>query len=61
MNKGIKKIIEIECSSNEEKIKVGELINNQLVSNKDYIDNSIILNIDGDCKVRLTIFNECKK
>ena len=59
-NKTFKKKIEIECSSNEEKKKVGELIHNQLAGNKDYIDSNILLNIDEDCKVVLIIFNECK-
>ena len=59
-NKTFKKAIEIECSSNEEKMKVGELIHNQLVGNEDYINNNIVLNIDEDCKVILVMFNECK-
>ena len=59
-NKAFKKAIEIECSSNEDKMMVGEAIHNQLVGNEDYINNNIILNIDEDCKVILVIFNECK-
>ena len=58
-DKTFKKAIEIECSSNEEKMRVGESIHNQLVGNEDYINNNIILNIDEDCKVILVIFNEC--
>lgn len=60
-NKLFKKYIEIECSSNEEKVKIGELIHNQLKGNEDYINNNIILNIDEDSKVILVIFNECKE
>lgn len=60
-NKTFKKAIEIECSSNEEKMEVGKLIHNQLKGNQDYIDNNIILNIDEDCKVIVIIFNECKE
>ena len=59
--KQFKKAIEIECSSNEEKMKVGELIHNQLKGNQDYIDNNIILNVDEDCKVIVIIFEECKE
>ena len=59
-NKTFKKAIEIECSSNEEKMKVGQCIHCQLSGNKDYIDSNILLNIDEDCIVRLIIFNECK-
>jgi hypothetical protein len=56
-----KKIIEIRCLSNEEKMKVGTLIHEQLAGNKDYIDSNIVLNIDEDCKVILIIYPECEE
>ena len=59
-NKTFKKTIEIECASNEEKMRVGESIHNQLVGNPDYINSNILLNVDEDCKVILVIFNECQ-
>ena len=58
--KHLKKAIEIECASNEEKMKIGKSIHDQLKGNEDYINNNIILNIDEDSKVILVIFNECK-
>lgn len=61
MAKTFKKAIEIECSSNEEKMEVSRKIHNQLVGNKDYIDSNIVLNHDEDCKVMVIIFNECKE
>lgn len=61
MAKSFKKAIEIECSSNDEKMKVSRLIHDQLVGNQDYIDNNIVLNHDEDCKVMVVVFNECKE
>ena len=61
MDSELKKVITIECSDNDEKMIVGNLIHKQLVGNKDYIDNNIILNIDTDNTVNLWIFKECKE
>lgn len=57
----IKRIIEVRCSSNEEKMEISKLIHNQLVGNEDYIHNSIILNHEEDRKVLLVIFKECEE
>lgn len=61
MTKTFKKAIEIECSSNEEKMEVSRKIHNQLVGNKDYTNSNIVINHDEDCIVLVVIFNECKE
>ena len=59
-NKTFRKAIEIECSSNEEKEKLGEKIHDQLVGNEEYINNNIILDMTEDCKIHIIVFNECQ-
>ena len=61
MDSALKKVITIECSDNNEKMAVGNLIHKQLRGNEDYINNNIILNIDTDNTVKLWIFKECKE
>lgn len=60
MNNKTKYELTIKTLNNEEKLKVGESIHEQLVGNQDYIDCNIILNIDTDNTVKLWIFEECK-
>lgn len=47
--------------NNDERLRVGTFIHNQLSGNQDYVDCKIILNIDKDCTVRLTIFDDVKE
>lgn len=51
--------IQIETSTEEEKLRIGNKIHNQLVGNKDYIDCNIVLNIDEPYTVRLWIYDDC--
>lgn len=50
--------ITIETSDDKEQLKIANFIHEQLVGNKDYINNNIVLNIDTDA-IRLYIFEEC--
>ena len=46
----------------EECMRIGSSIHDQLVGNKDYIDSNILLNCtDYPCEVRLYIYEECKE
>lgn len=50
----------ILAKNKDEKMKIGSAIHEQLVGNKDYIDNNIILNVDSPKAVQLTVFQEAK-
>lgn len=54
----IKKILDIKCENNDEKVRIGKKIHEQLAGNKDYKDNNIILNIEADNEVCLYIYEE---
>lgn len=60
MDKQLKMHITIRMVDDKEQMRVGNSIHHQLVGNKDYIDNNIILNIDMDNEVNLYIFKECE-
>ena len=60
MNKRLKLEITIKTPNNDEKMRIGSEIHEQLRGNSDYIDNNIILNIDADNEVWLGIFKECE-
>lgn len=45
----------VDCPSDEAKMQIGEAIHAQLAGNQDYVDSSIILNVDESCKVRLWV------
>ena len=62
-NKTFKKIIVINCSSEEDRIITGKLIHEQLKGNKDYIDSNILLDIHSEPNyiIKLYIFEECKE
>lgn len=49
--------ITIKTRTNMERDRLGEEIHNLLKGNKDYVDNSIILNIDQDKRVRLWVYD----
>lgn len=56
------KEITIECSDEDDAMKIGELIHKQLIGNDDYVNNNIVLNCtDFDNLVKIAIFPECKK
>ena len=38
MDEGVKRIISIQCRDEEERLKVGNSIHEQLVGNRDYFD-----------------------
>lgn len=57
---GEKMNIIIETANDEDKLKIGNHIHEQLVGNKDYIDSNIILNIEEPNKVRLYVYDECE-
>lgn len=59
MNEEIKYEMVIYTKDNNEKVRIGAAIHNQLRGNPDYIDSNIILNIDEDCTVYLTVMNDC--
>ena len=56
----LKMHIIVKTVNEEEKMRIGNSIHEQLVGNKDYIDSNIILNIDNKNEVNLYVFNECE-
>lgn len=50
----------IETTDEEEKMRIGNSIHEQLVGNKDYRKSNIILNIDDENTVNLYVFKECE-
>lgn len=56
----LKMHISIKTINNEEKMRIGNSIHDQLVGNSDYIDSNIILNIDDENEVNLYVFKECE-
>lgn len=57
MSEAVKEII-INTKTNEEKMIIGAAIHGQLQGNPDYINNNIILNVDDDCMIRISVFKE---
>lgn len=45
----------IRTSSNEEKLRIGKKIHNQLCGLEDYIVSNVVLNIDNDCEIKLLV------
>ena len=60
MDNDFKMHIIIITNDDKEKRRISNLIHNQLVGNKDYINCNIILNIDDENEVNLYIYNECE-
>lgn len=60
MDNDFKMHIIIITNDNKEKMRIANLIHNQLVGNKDYIDCNIILNDYYENEINLYIFNECE-
>lgn len=50
----------IKTTSEEEKMRIGNSIHEQLVGNQDYRDSNILLNIDDENEVNLYVFKECE-
>ena len=60
MENDFKMHIIIITNDNKEKVRIANLIHNQLVGNKDYIDCNIILNDYYENEINLYVFNECE-
>lgn len=60
MDNDLKLEITIKTKDNDEKLKIWNAIHEQLIGNKDYIYNNIILNIDTNCTVKIWIYEECE-
>lgn len=60
MDESLKTHITIRTIDEKEQMRIGNSIHHQLVGNKDYIDNNIILSIDTENEVNLYIFKECE-
>lgn len=60
MDESLKTHITIRTIDEKEQMRIGNSIHHQLVGNKDYIDNNIVLNIDVDNEVNLYIYKECE-
>ena len=60
MDESLKMHITIRTIDEKEQMRIGNSIHHQLVGNKDYVDNNIILNIDVDNEVNLYIYKECE-
>lgn len=60
MDESLKTHITIRTIDEKEQMRIGNSIHHQLVGNKDYIDNNIVLSIDVDNEVNLYIFKECE-
>ena len=62
----IKKTIRVQCTSNEEMLKVEKLIHNQLIGNEDYINSRICLNNslnrkdNTEYRVNIVFFADCE-
>ena len=60
MDESLKIHITIRTIDEKEQMRIGNSIHHQLVGNKDYINNNIVLNIDVDNEVNLYIYKECE-
>ena len=60
MDNDFKMHVIIITNDDKEKRRISNLIHNQLVGNKDYIDCNIILNDYYENEINLYIFNECE-
>ena len=60
MDESLKMHITIRTIDEKEQMRIGNSIHHQLVGNKDYVDNNIVLSIDVDNEVNLYIFKECE-
>lgn len=60
MDETLMAIVTIETADNDEKMRIGTDIHEQLRGNPGYINNDIILNVDEDCKVRLWVDKNCE-
>lgn len=60
MDENLKTHITIRTTDEKEQMRVSNSIHHQLVGNKDYIDNNIVLSIDTENEVNLYIFKECE-
>lgn len=60
MDNDFKMHVIIITNDNKEKMRIANLIHNQLVGNKDYIDCNIVLNDYYENEINLYIFNECE-
>ena len=60
MENDFKMHIIIITNDNKEKMRIANLIHNQLVGNKDYINCNIILNDYYENEINLYVFNECE-
>lgn len=52
--------IKILTPNDEEKMRIGKKIHEQLCGNPDYIDDRIILNIEEENEVWIGIFKDCE-
>ena len=59
LNSKLKKYIKITVADEDEQLKIGNSIHEQLRGNKDYMDSNIVLNLDTKNKINLYIFKEC--
>lgn len=55
----LKKYIKITVADEDEQLKIGNSIHEQLRGNKDYMDSNIVLNLDTKNEINLYIFKEC--
>ena len=60
MDNDFKMHIIIITNDNKEKMRISNLIHNQLVGTKDYINCNIILNDYYENEINWYIFDECK-
>ena len=60
MDESLKMHITIRTIDEKEQMRIGNSIHHQLVGNKDYVDNNIVLSIDVDNEVNLYIYKECE-
>ena len=60
MDAQLKMHITIRTIDTDEQMRIANSIHHQLVGNRDYKDNNIVLNIDINNEVNLYIFKECE-
>ena len=60
MENNLKLHVIIRTSNEEEQLRIGNSIHEQLVGNMDYVNSNIVLNIDKENEVNLWVFDECE-
>lgn len=58
MHEALRAMVTIDTQGNEEKMRIGTAIHEQLRGNPDYVNNNIVLNVDEDSRIRLWLLKD---